>query len=191
MNRFFLLVVALVTTAQLFAQNCAVSGTVEDGLSGEPLIGAYVQSGSQITATDIDGRFQMTLPKGEVELSVSYIGYAAKVQTVQLNGAEYSLRVKLESLVMEAAVVAADLAIDRKTPVAFTNVLPAQIQEELAGRDLPLILNSTPGVYATQQGGGDGDARVTIRGFDQTNLAVMVDGVPMAETLSLKLFQKK
>ena len=30
------------------------------------------------------------------------------------------------------------LAIDRKTPVAFTNVLPAQIQEELAGRDLPL-----------------------------------------------------
>ena len=179
MNRFFLLVVALVTTAQLFAQNCAVSGTVEDGLSGEPLIGAYVQSGSQITATDIDGRFQMTLPKGEVELSVSYIGYAAKVQTVQLNGAEYSLRVKLESLVMEAAVVAADLAIDRKTPVAFTNVLPAQIQEELAGRDLPLILNSTPGVYATQQGGGDGDARVTIRGFDQTNLAVMVDGVPM------------
>ena len=71
MNRFFLLVVALVTTAQLFAQNCAVSGTVEDGLSGEPLIGAYVQSGSQITATDIDGRFQMTLPKGEAELSVS------------------------------------------------------------------------------------------------------------------------
>ena len=41
------------------------------------------------------------------------------------------------------------------------------------------MLNTTPGVYATQQGGGDGDARVTIRGFDQTNLAVMVDGVPM------------
>lgn len=179
MNRFFLLVVALAATAQVFAQNCAVTGTVEDGISGDPLIGAYVQSGAQITATDIDGRFQLTLPKGEVKLTVSYIGYAAKEQTVQLNGDSYALRLKLESLVMEAAVVAADLAIDRKTPVAFTNVLPAQIQEELAGRDLPLILNSTPGVYATQQGGGDGDARVTIRGFDQTNLAVMVDGVPM------------
>ena len=87
------------------------------------------------------------------------------------------------SLILEEAIVAADIAIDRKTPVAFTNVLPAQIQEELAGRDLPLILNSTPGVYATQQGGGDGDARVTIRGFDQTNLAVMVDGkTPTAST---------
>ena len=89
------------------------------------------------------------------------------------------MNVKLESLILEEAIVAADIAIDRKTPVAFTNVLPAQIQEELAGRDLPLVLNTTPGVYATQQGGGDGDARVTIRGFDQTNLAVMVDGVPM------------
>ncbi|MCK4745454.1 MAG: TonB-dependent receptor plug domain-containing protein, partial [Bacteroidales bacterium] len=45
--------------------------------------------------------------------------------------------------------------------------------------DLPLILNSTPGVYATQQGGGDGDARITIRGFDQRNLAVMIDGIPV------------
>ena len=85
----------------------------------------------------------------------------------------------METLIMKEAVVSADVVISRKTPVAFTNVLPAQIQEELAGRDLPLVLNTTPGVYATQQGGGDGDARVTIRGFDQTNLAVMVDGVPM------------
>ena len=69
MNRFFLLVVALVATAQILAQNCAVTGTVEDGISGDPLVGAYVQSSAQITATDIDGRFQLTLPKF---LQVSY-----------------------------------------------------------------------------------------------------------------------
>ena len=122
---------------------------------------------------------QLTLPQGEATHRVSYIGYEATEKKVVLTGAAMTVECKLESLVLGEAVVAADLAIDRKTPVAFTNVLPAQIQEELAGRDLPLILNSTPGVYATQQGGGDGDARVTIRGFDQTNLAVMVDGVPM------------
>ena len=70
-----------------------------------------------------------------------------------------SLRIRLETTLLQEAVVSADLVISRKTPVAFTNVLPAQIQEELAGRDLPLVLNTTPGVYATQQGGGDGDAR--------------------------------
>jgi hypothetical protein len=42
-----------------------------------------------------------------------------------------------------------------------------------------MILNTTPGVYATQSGGGDGDARVNIRGFNQRNVSVMVDGIPM------------
>ena len=162
-----------------FGQNCAVTGLVKDGFTGEPLIGAYVMSGEAIVPTDIDGRYSLSLPQGECTISFSYIGYEAAEKKVVLTGAAMTVNAKLESLVLGEAVVAADLAIDRKTPVAFTNVLPAQIQEELAGRDLPLILNSTPGVYATQQGGGDGDARVTIRGFDQTNLAVMVDGVPM------------
>ena len=162
-----------------FGQNCNVTGLVQDGFTGEPLIGAYVMSGEAIVPTDIDGRYSLSLPQGEATISFSYIGYEAAEKKVVLTGASMTVNAQLESLVLGEAVVAADLAIDRKTPVAFTNVLPAQIQEELAGRDLPLILNSTPGVYATQQGGGDGDARVTIRGFDQTNLAVMVDGVPM------------
>ena len=120
----------------------------------------------------------MPVPK-VATLEVSYIGYASQVRQVECEGASTSVRFRMETLIMKEAVVSADVVISRKTPVAFTNVLPAQIQEELAGRDLPLVLNTTPGVYATQQGGGDGDARVTIRGFDQTNLAVMVDGVPM------------
>ncbi len=162
-----------------YGQNCTLSGVVKDGLTGDPLIGAYVVSGDDITATDIDGRYTLGLPVGETVISFSYIGYEAQEKQIDLKGATATLNATLSSLILSEAVVAADVAIDRKTPVAFTNVLPAQIQEELAGRDLPLILNSTPGVYATQQGGGDGDARVTIRGFDQTNLAVMVDGVPM------------
>lgn len=166
-------------TLNLHAQNCTVSGTVKDGLTGDPLIGAYIQSNGRMAATDLDGLYSLALPAGKAELTISYIGYSARTLEIDLTGPTRTLDVKLESLILGEAIVAADIAIDRKTPVAFTNVLPAQIQEELAGRDLPLILNNTPGVYATQQGGGDGDARVTIRGFDQTNLAVMVDGVPM------------
>ncbi len=163
----------------VFGQNSTVSGAVTDGFTGEALIGAYVKAGDAIVSTDIDGRYELSLPQGKQTITFSYIGYESLQKEVQVSGSTLKVNVKLETLVLAEAVVAADLAIDRKTPVAFTNVLPAQIQEELAGRDLPLILNSTPGVYATQQGGGDGDARVTIRGFDQTNLAVMVDGVPM------------
>ena len=71
------------------------------------------------------------------------------------------------------------MAIDRKTPVAFSTIPLKKINEELASQDIPMVLNSTPGVYATQQGGGDGDARITIRGFNQRNVAVMIDGIPV------------
>jgi len=180
MKSFFALFLAVVLGALgAHAQNCTVTGTVRDGLSGDPLVGAYVRAGDLFAATDIDGRYEIVLPSGKRDITFSYIGYAAKTVSTTLTGSAQTVNARLESLILEEAIVAADIAIDRKTPVAFTNILPAQIQEELAGRDLPLILNSTPGVYATQQGGGDGDARVTIRGFDQTNLAVMVDGVPM------------
>ena len=72
-----------------------------------------------------------------------------------------------------------DLAKERETPVAFSSIPIKKISEELASQDIPMILNSTPGVYATQSGGGDGDARITIRGFNQRNVAVMIDGIPV------------
>jgi outer membrane cobalamin receptor len=174
-----LLLAGLAWGASVHAQLCTVRGTVQDALTGDALIGAYIKAGSAFAATDLDGTFSLPVPKGEVTLEVSYIGYESQQRQVVCDGTETVLRFRMETLIMKEAVVSADVVISRKTPVAFTNVLPAQIQEELAGRDLPLVLNTTPGVYATQQGGGDGDARVTIRGFDQTNLAVMVDGVPM------------
>ena len=60
---------------------------------------------------------------------------------------------------LREVTVVADVAQSRETPVAFSNISVAKLEEELASQDLPMVLNSTPGVYATQQGGGDGDAR--------------------------------
>ncbi|MNK77964.1 Vitamin B12 transporter BtuB [compost metagenome] len=41
------------------------------------------------------------------------------------------------------------------------------------------MLKSTPSVYVTKSGGGFGDSRITIRGFSQNNVAVMVNGMPV------------
>ena len=153
MKQLFTLFLALgLGMAGMQAQNCAVSGIVRDGLSGDPLIGAYVKVGDKITATDIDGRYTLSIPTGNRELTFSYIGYAPRVMSVNITGTSQTVNARLESLIMEEAIVAADLAIDRKTPVAFTNVLPAQIQEELAGRDLPLILNGVMDPRTTAHG---------------------------------------
>ncbi|KQR95445.1 TonB-dependent receptor [Chryseobacterium sp. Leaf180] len=73
----------------------------------------------------------------------------------------------------------ADIAKDRKTPVAVSNIKAAQIQERLGNQEFPEILNTTPSVYATKGGGGFGDASIRIRGFGNENIAVMVNGMPV------------
>ncbi|MBE7538245.1 MAG: TonB-dependent receptor plug domain-containing protein [Opitutaceae bacterium] len=71
-----------------------------------------------------------------------------------------------------------DQAIEGRTPVAFTEVPKSVIAGELASQDLPLVLNSTPSVFATTDGGAAGDARVNVRGFNQRNVAILINGVP-------------
>lgn len=73
----------------------------------------------------------------------------------------------------------ADIAKDRKTPVAVSTIKEAQIVEKLGNQEFPEILNTTPSVYATKGGGGFGDGRINIRGFANENIAVMINGVPV------------
>ncbi|MGC6413559.1 MAG: TonB-dependent receptor plug domain-containing protein, partial [Bacteroidia bacterium] len=68
---------------------------------------------------------------------------------------------------------------DKKTPFTATNYTGKQIQERLASRDLPNVLNTSPSVYSTNQGGGAGDSRINVRGFTQRNTAIMINGVPV------------
>ena len=69
---------------------------------------------------------------------------------------------------------------ERKTPVAMSTVNAKQISEVYGGStELPEVLKVTPGVYATKTGGGVGDSRINIRGFDQRNVAVTINGIPV------------
>jgi mRNA-degrading endonuclease HigB of HigAB toxin-antitoxin module len=49
----------------------------------------------------------------------------------------------------------------------------------LGSRDIPLIMNTTPSVFATDQGGGAGDARINVRGFNQRNIGILINGIPV------------
>jgi hypothetical protein len=133
---------------------------VLDDASGETLIGANVLFAEGLgTVTDINGQFSMSLDPGVYQLQISYVGYQTIQESIEVSDKPIFLSYYLESLVIDEVIITADVARSRKTPVAFSNVLPGKIAEELSNQDIPMILNSTPGVYATQQGGGDGDAR--------------------------------
>ena len=56
-----------------------------------------------------------------------------------------------------------------KNTCGYTTVSKEELEVRLGSQDIPW-LNTTPSVYATQQGGGAGDARINVRGFNQRNV---------------------
>ncbi|MCF8459761.1 MAG: TonB-dependent receptor [Flavobacteriales bacterium] len=181
MRRFLAIVfTVLATVGVTYAQKTRVYGVVKDANSADPLISANVVYGDgKGVVTDFDGQFSVDLPTGDYTIQVTYIGYEPISKPVKVNGGQLELNFSLTTMTLNEVRVVADMALDRETPVAFTNIDPIKIKEEVSSQPLPMLLNSTPGVYATQQGGGAGDARVTIRGFSQKNISVQIDGVPM------------
>ena len=180
MRHLLILFIVLLFSGLLHAQLFIIKGTVTDITTGESLIGASILYGEgKGGVTDLDGQYELNVPRGTYTLRVSYVGYIEQVQTVTTSNKPVTVDFKLKTMTLTEVEVVADVALTRETPVAFSTVRPKEIQEELASRDIPMILNKTPGVYATQQGGGDGDARINIRGFSQRNLAVMIDGIPV------------
>ncbi|MBT7900446.1 MAG: TonB-dependent receptor plug domain-containing protein, partial [Candidatus Marinimicrobia bacterium] len=165
----------LMLTSILFAQ-ITVSGTVTDANSGSALSGAnvVVDGTDQGTAADANGAYTLNNVPSGATVTASVIGY-----TSQSKGAARTVNFNLEAsaIEMSALEVLASRA-GEKTPVAFSNVTKADMEVRLGSQDIPMALNTTPSVYATQQGGGAGDARINVRGFNQRNVAVMINGVP-------------
>ncbi|MBI3509368.1 MAG: TonB-dependent receptor plug domain-containing protein [Bacteroidetes bacterium] len=180
MKTFLFIFFFLFANVKFFAQQ-TVTGTVTDGGTGEALIGAVVISdnGKVAAACDVNGNYKMNLANGDHVLQVKFVGYSCDSVVVHVQGKPVIQNFSCSNSSMKEVIIVSDVAIDRKTPVAFSNVGELKIQEEGGSRDMTMLLNSTPGAYASEQGGGAGDSRINIRGVDQRNIGVMVDGVPM------------
>jgi len=189
MKKILLLAVLFLFLGALKAQNISVSGTISDELSGETLIGAnVVYATGKGVVTDIEGNFEIKLMPGNYTLKISYIGYDNQQIKITVDKKPIVLNIQMEITTLNEVEVIADIAEHRKSPVAFSSISQKMIEEEGGAQDLPLILNTTPSVYATQQGGGTGDAEIIIRGFDQRNLGVMVDGIPVNDMENGRVF---
>ena len=186
---FFLLIGCCLFSIAAVAQQVTVNGQLTDSDTNEPLIGATISiDGGMGTVTDYDGQYSLKLDQGKHTLIFSYVSYETKEMEVDAQS-DQVLNVKLSSEnLLNEVIVTADIAIERETPVAFTNISTKKLEEELAAQDIPMVLNSTPGAYATNAGGGDGDARISIRGFDQRNVAVMLDGIPVNDMENGRVF---
>ncbi len=179
MKAFLLFFLTVFLASNVFAGS--IAGKVIDKKTGEPLVGANVYlKGTTIGApTDENGMYYFKVDDGHYTLVCDFVGYAVEEVPIDVKGDVRHDFALTEFLFSKTIEVIAERAQERMTPVAFTNIDDQVMEARLGSRDIPLVLNTTPSVYSTQQGGGAGDARINVRGFNQRNVAIMINGVPV------------
>ncbi len=186
MNKLFFIFLLVFLSFHGFSQN-KFSGTITDNVTSQPVIGAKVTITSKDKAvykakSDFDGKFEFkNLSKGFYDLMITMVSFDTVRRVVNINKpvVDKAFSIGGSQELDEIRLISNLVSDNQNVPVAITKISLQKITEELASRDLPMLLNGTAGVYATQTGGGDGDARINVRGFDQRNVGVMIDGVPV------------
>jgi len=179
---FTLLLVALILSGSLFAQDNAVSGVVIDKKTSEPLIGATVmQKGtSNGSITDIDGKFAFTIPVGST-LLVSYIGYNSQELIIKDNA---QLRILLESNsknLEEVVVVGYGTQKVKDMTAPISSVKGSDLTKQTTSSAMSAMQGKMAGVQIVNSGEPGKGPDVKIRGLgsigDYGNPLYVVDGV--------------
>ena len=162
-------------------QKFTISGYIEDASSGEKLIAAnvYDMKSGQGAVSNTYGFFSLTLPKDEVQLQISYIGYSSDTIVLNLNK-DINQNFKLKSAFLAEVVVSSQRAVkieeetqmsQMKIPIEQIKKVPALLGEVDVLKTLQLL----PGV----QSGGEGQTGLYVRGGSPDQNLVLLDGVPV------------
>ena len=179
MKKLILFSLMILSSFMSFSQ---ISGKIVDADSNQPLPGAtiLVQGTDDGVVTDFDGEFTIQAATAGNTLVISYLGYETQKVIAQDGILVVALALSAESLdeiILTSGVI--DLAEMRATPIAVSTIKASEIALKVGNMEFPEIMNTTPGVYATKQGGGYGDSRISLRGFDQTNTSFLINGQPV------------
>ena len=156
----------------------SISGTVLDGSTGRPIAGAnvIVDDTDAGAAADEEGKFTIDGIEAGASITASAIGYEDLTLFADQDIMDFSLTAS--AIKMSELEVLASRATE-KTAVAYSDVSKDELTLRLGSQDIPLAMNLVPSVYATNQGGGAGDARINVRGFNQRNVSIMINGIPV------------
>ncbi|MDR6844894.1 TonB-dependent receptor domain-containing protein [Flavobacterium granuli] len=184
MKNWLLSGLLFLVVSTVFSQG-KITGTITDGQSPLPGANVAIKGASVGASTGFDGKFTIESTVNAGQLIISYIGFENQTVSFSVSSGTTDLgnivlvsnSNELSEIVVRSTVV--DVAKDRKTPVAVSTIKASEIQAKLGTQEFPEVLKNTPSVYAVKGGGGFGDSRISIRGFSQNNIAVMINGVPV------------
>lgn len=171
-----------VTTSLFSQQRFTISGYIEDAASSEKLISAAIYDRSNGTGivSNTYGFYSLTLPKGDVSLLATYVGYNTQELAFILRGdtvINFRLATNVELQTVEISAKKQD-RIENRTQMSQATIPIAQIKKipALLGEvDVLKALQLLPGV----QGGSEGQNGLYVRGGSPDQNLILLDGVPV------------
>lgn len=179
------MVVLLLMSVSVFAQQHSVKGTVVDQ-NGQPVIGMTVmEQGTQNgTTTDIDGNWQLNVSSGGATLEFTALGYATVVEKVN-NRAVINVESAEEAIALDAVVAIGYGTVRKKD---LTTAVSTVSNEDMKLRPVTeasgFIQGKVAGVTVQQTSGLPGSG-MTVRVRGASSIAssndplYVVDGVPV------------
>ena len=169
-------------SGSVLSQNYTISGYIKAAKSGEVLISssvfdALIQKG---TVSNSYGFYSISLPKSQVELYYSYVGYATEFRSFNLTK-DTIINIGLnESLELNELTV---LGTSNEIGVHGTQMSAIEVPISLI-KSVPTLFGETDVLKALQllpgvQGGVEGSAGFYVRGGGPDENLFLLDGVPV------------
>ena len=181
-RRWLVVIGMVLACVPTFAQRRTISGYVMDAASKETLIGATIfdKNSGKGCATNNYGFYTLTLEQGQVDLQVSYVGYAQQNQTFDLKeNLNFNFALETNTTLDEVVVEAARATVSARSPQMSVVELPVQqiksIPTLFGEADVLKAIQLLPGV----QNGSEGSAGMYVRGGGPDENLLLLDGVPV------------
>ncbi|MFZ4262388.1 carboxypeptidase-like regulatory domain-containing protein, partial [Sphingobacterium sp. HJSM2_6] len=190
MKQVSILVLCIMLMSSAFSQQRALTGTVLDATTNDPISGVTVrvQGSTKATSTDEAGKFSIEVPAGSLTLTFSTLGYSSLEKTVSAQENNLTIKLTSSSNAIEDVVVTA-LGIERK---AKSLTYSTQV---VKGEDLTRVKDANPmnnltgkvsGVQINRSNSGiGGSVNIVLRGFKsgRSNQPLyVIDGLPITNT---------
>lgn len=182
MKKISFALLSILVYINLFCQERIIAGRLIDVCSMKPVYGAsiIVQESGKGVISQVDGAFRVLVNEKDSSLLIALLGYQEKqiAITNQLSNLGNVLLTPTYFYLTDAMVVS-QIGVPRKTPLAVSSVPSWDINERIGNQEFVELLKNTPGVHVNRQGGGWSDGEIHMRGFDNSNIAVMINGIPI------------
>lgn len=179
------LTLLVLSVSSAYAQK-TVTGTVLDEFGlGLPGVSILVKGTTTGTATDIDGKYSLSVPNDQATLVFSFIGYAAVEQVV---GPRSVIDVSMkpdERTLTELVVTGYSIDSRRETTGAIATVNPKDLTVIPTGNIEQTLQGRVSGVTVITNGQPGTSSIIRVRGFGAfggNEPLYIVDGLPTAST---------